>query len=577
MISQRLVRRDETANVETVVPQGRPRRERVDLSGKRLPSVSVVMATHCGAATIGAAVRSLARQTLPRDRFEVVVVQNGPADHTPKVLDEICEEYPDLVVRRLTCATPGLGRARNAGMAVARGEYVTFVDDDDTVSVGYLEGLLASSGPQTVAVAHLADVVDADSPPDFANRIAVQLPHAGRTLSPGDVMVVLSYSVGKLLPTGPARYIGFDPDLRSGEDIAFYLKFFIAFPFKVRLCPIEANAVYYRRIVPGSNSRKGPSYDFSVTQRLDVIERIEDLRPATKWQHRVVEYRTGSEAGAINDFLRTNPARHADVLADIRRRGLTSIPYERLNAGVARDLAVLAPEPDSEPWNRLRGLGVLVDLVQVGGADASAPPAPLIDTVHRIASNVDPRDRDEALAACQAGMDFLTAQDARKGRYARLYSGPGGNVQALLAAWYKVRHPQVAWTAEFGLRPGVPGPTRAPHSDLLDILADAVLGRGFVPPAHDDLHTWAVLVQCALADTIVFTDELARKRLLDAIEIPTLASRVLARSVIARDSAMLAAAYRASRPDPVRARRRTLEGPQAAPAAIPSRFAGTPA
>jgi glycosyltransferase involved in cell wall biosynthesis len=532
------------------------------------------MATHSGAVTIGAAVRSLARQTLPFDRFEVVVVQNGPADHTFKVLDEICAEYPDLVVRRLTCATPGLGRARNAGMAIARGDYVTFVDDDDTVSVGYLAGLLASSGRDTVAVAHLADVVDADSPPDFANRIAVQLPHAGRTLSPGDVMVVLSYSVGKLLPTGPARYIGFDPDLRSGEDIAFYLKFFIAFPFKVRLCPIEANAVYYRRVVPGSNSRKDPSYDFSVTQRLDVIERIEDLRPATKWQHRVVEYRTGSETGAINDFLRTNPARHADVLAEIRRRGLTSLPYERLNAGVAQDLAVLTPELD-EPWDRLCGLGVLVDLVQVGGPHTPAPPAHLLDTVHRIGADPTARSREETLAVCQEGMAFLTAQDAQKGRYARVYSGPGGTAQPLLAAWYKVRHPQVAWTAEFGLKPSVPGPTRAPHSDLLDILADAVLGRGFVPPAHDDLHTWAVLVQCALADTIVFTDELARKRLLDALEVPAIASRVLARSVIARDHTMLAAAYKASRPDPVRARRRVED--TATPAVVPSRFAGTPA
>jgi hypothetical protein len=528
------------------------------------------MATHGGAATIGAAVRSLARQTLPRDRFEVVVVQNGPADHTFKVLDEICAEYPELVVRRVTCSTPGLGRARNAGMAMARGDYVTFVDDDDTVSVGYLEGLLASSGPDSVAVAHLADVVDADSPPDFANRIAVQLPHAGRTLSPGDVMVVLSYSVGKLLPTGPARYIGFDPDLRSGEDIAFYLKFFIAFPFKVRLCPIEANAVYYRSVVPGSNSRKAPSYDFSVTQRLDVIERIEDLRPATKWQHRVVGYRTGSEAGAVNDFLRTAPERHPEVLADIRRRGLTSIPFDRLNAGVARDLAVIAPAESGDPWDRLRGLDVLVDLVQAGQLDVPPPPAHQIDAVHRIAGGTA-RSREATLAACAEGMDFLTAQDAQKGRYARLYSGPGGTVPALLAAWYKVRHPQVAWVADVSLQPGVPGPARAPHCDLLDILADAVLGRGFVPPAHDDLHTWAVLVQCALADTIVFPDELSRARLLEAVEIPALTARIRARSVIAHDHAALAAAYRASRPDPVRARRRTTQD-SSGPVALPGRF-----
>jgi hypothetical protein len=162
-------------------------------------------------------------------------------------------------------------------------------------------------------------------------------------------------------------------------------------------------------------------------------------------------------------------------------------------------------------------------------------------------------------------MDFLTAQDAQKGRYARIYSGPGGTVPALLAAWYKVRHPQVAWVADLALERSAPGPARAPHSDLLDVLADAVLGRGFVPPAHDDLRHWAVLVQCALADTIVFPDELSRARLLEAVEIPALSARIRARSVIAHDAALLAEAFRASRPDPVRARRRKATGPSVVP------------
>lgn len=543
------------------------------MTGNRLPSVSVVMATHNGAATIADAVLSMAKQTLAKNRFEIVVVQNGPPDTTFKVLDEVSDAHPDLVIRRVACRTPGLGRARNAGMALAKGEYVTFIDDDDTVSAGYLEGLLAASGPNTVAVAHLADLIDADSPPDFANRIAKQLPYAGRTLAPGDLMVVLSYSVGKLLPTGPARHIGFDPDLRSGEDIAFYLKFFMEFPFDVRLCPIEANAVYYRRVVPGSNSRQKPSYDFSVTQRLDVIERIEDLRPATRWQHKAVAYMTGAETGAVNEFLRAHPERYGEVLADVGRRGLTSVPFGRLTAGVSRDLAIVgpAPAPATDPWNRLHALGALVDLVQVDGTGGQDPPAELVDSTVRVGVGPLNGTRAGTLTACQDGMEFIDELDLRKGHYERVYSGPTGHVPPLLAAWYKVRQPKVAWTAEFALPPpgfGSRGSQhlRGPSAEMLVELGEALRERGFVPPAHDEVATWAVLAQCALADAIVFADESHRSWLLRSIEDTALATRVMARSVIARDPAMLAAAHQAARPEPTRVRR----GPVAA---TPSRVA----
>lgn len=290
------------------------------------PAVSVVVPSYQGAGTIGATLRSLAAQTLPQDQFEIIIVQNGEPDHTAKVIAEVCGEHPGLVVRRLECLTPGAGRARNAGLAMARGAYTAFVDDDDTVSPRYLEALLQCSSPNTVGVAQAADVLDSDVAPDFGNRLATQLVLADRVVPPRGAVSAMTYTWGKLLPTALARAVGFDPHLRSGEDIVFYLRFFLRFPLQMRCVPLDSHAVYYRAVVPGSLSRQPCSYDFNVTQRLDVIECLESLQPDEVWQRSAVRARTVAQTKRINEFLRSTPDQLPFVLRDICQRGLVTVP-----------------------------------------------------------------------------------------------------------------------------------------------------------------------------------------------------------------------------------------------------------
>jgi glycosyltransferase involved in cell wall biosynthesis len=302
------------------------------------PLVSVIIGSARGEATIGQTLRSLARQTLAYDRFEVVVVQNGEPDLTAKIVNEVRQEFPGFSVRRLEYRQRGAGRARNAGMAMARGQYVTFVDDDDTVSSSYLAALLACSGPRTVGVAHLADVVEGEPAPLFDNRLASQLVLSGRTVTPGQAISVMTYTVGKMLPTALARSVGFDPDLRSGEDIVFYLRFFMRHGLEVSFVPLDAHAVYYRAVVAGSLSRQALSYEFNVAQRLDVIERLESLTPTQGWHHIALRERTKAQTRAVNRYLRQHPDQRIRVLVDIRERGLTTVPLDLMTAGLGEDV-----------------------------------------------------------------------------------------------------------------------------------------------------------------------------------------------------------------------------------------------
>ncbi|WP_149562623.1 bifunctional glycosyltransferase/CDP-glycerol:glycerophosphate glycerophosphotransferase [Streptomyces cacaoi] len=71
--------------------------------------------------------------------LEVVAVDDRSPDHSGRILDEYARRDPRVKVLHLP-RNVGLGRARNAGVEQARGDYLLFLDSDDT----YLPGALAA-------------------------------------------------------------------------------------------------------------------------------------------------------------------------------------------------------------------------------------------------------------------------------------------------------------------------------------------------------------------------------------------------------------------------------------------------
>lgn len=77
--------------------------------------------------------------------YEIVLIDDGSTDESGKICDELRESISDerLVIRVLHQKNGGLSAARNAGLKVAKGEYVCFVDSDDYWEPNVLGGLMA--------------------------------------------------------------------------------------------------------------------------------------------------------------------------------------------------------------------------------------------------------------------------------------------------------------------------------------------------------------------------------------------------------------------------------------------------
>ncbi len=100
------------------------------LAGQAQPErtmLSVIVPVYNAADTLEAALESTLSQSL-RD-LEVVCIDDGSTDASPGLLREASAR--DGRVRVLSQENAGAGAARNAGMAVARGRYLCFLDPDD--------------------------------------------------------------------------------------------------------------------------------------------------------------------------------------------------------------------------------------------------------------------------------------------------------------------------------------------------------------------------------------------------------------------------------------------------------------
>lgn len=183
--------------------------------------VSIIVPAYNAAGTLTMCLDSILAQTFPG--FELIVVDDGSKDGTASICDGYAAQ--DSRVKVIHKANGGVGAARNSGLEIASGEFVAFVDSDDSVLPDYLTNLIGHiaegidlvisnarkicCGRTTEERYHPVTVQDNDFDAIFANNVL----HA----SPWSKL----YRRSVLQREG----LGFPEDMDMGEDAVFLLTF----------------------------------------------------------------------------------------------------------------------------------------------------------------------------------------------------------------------------------------------------------------------------------------------------------------------------------------------------------------
>ncbi len=105
-----------------------------------MPTISVIVPVYNIEEEISKCLLSILLQRFTD--FEVIAVDDGSTDKSPKILDEFAEKYSQIKV--FHTKNHGLSAARNFGLKKAHGKYIAFVDGDDYIDPNFLSKLYQS-------------------------------------------------------------------------------------------------------------------------------------------------------------------------------------------------------------------------------------------------------------------------------------------------------------------------------------------------------------------------------------------------------------------------------------------------
>lgn len=221
-------------------------------------SVSVIIPTYNAAEFLSLAIESAIKQSQPP--LEIILIDDGSTDETPG----IARGFGDSV-RYIRQANQGVSSARNRGLAMARGEWVAFLDADDQFLPGKLERQLAVARQKPeldivhsgwVLVDEAGKTLDVVEPWKDAPRLDLETWLLWKPVFPGAL----------LMRTEAVRKVGgFDVSLSHAEDVDLILRMSLE---GSRATWLREPTVRYRR--HGNNvTRIGPAQAEGVVRVLD--------------------------------------------------------------------------------------------------------------------------------------------------------------------------------------------------------------------------------------------------------------------------------------------------------------------
>lgn len=223
-------------------------------------NISVIIPTYKPQVYFEDCLQSLKRQTFAKEDFEIIIGLNGCNEpYYTQIGEYIKRELPDYNITLLQDNRGGASVGRNIGLDIAKGDYITFIDDDDYVSDTYLSDLYEAVSKDTIAVSYALSFLDNDKDNKYKSHLSEaycyctehgcnKLASRARQFFSGPVM--------KLIPRDIIGDRRFNLSFKRSQDCIF--NFLISDRID-KVAFAKPDAIYYRRIRPNSittNKRK---------------------------------------------------------------------------------------------------------------------------------------------------------------------------------------------------------------------------------------------------------------------------------------------------------------------------------
>ncbi len=207
--------------------------------------LSVIIPAYNAADTIDACLESVLASS--GINSEIICVNDGSTDGTGEILQQW--ERQDNRIHCISQPNRGVAIARNVALEHASGQYVTFVDADDTIEPSFLPALCAAA-ESTGADCVVAGWVERGRVYQLTPSVVVYAPTAERAASLPNHGCARTYAAS-VLRRSEARFC---PHLQMGEDTFFN---YCVYPWCNKIALIPETGYQYRRDISGSLSSKG--------------------------------------------------------------------------------------------------------------------------------------------------------------------------------------------------------------------------------------------------------------------------------------------------------------------------------
>jgi len=212
--------------------------------------ISVIIPTYKPKDYIWECLDSLKNQTLDKSSFEIILVLNGCNEPWHSKIEKWLCDNKDFNAIFIQTDEPGVSNARNIGIDHVKGKYVTFIDDDDYVSVDYLTEMLktANAHPDTVVISNIEafnDVSGKVVESYYIKKTYQKLLTQQKKIDLFHARSIFNGPCMKLLPSSFIQGNYFNVTFKNSEDALYIYQISRTFN---NIVLASEKAIYYRRI-----------------------------------------------------------------------------------------------------------------------------------------------------------------------------------------------------------------------------------------------------------------------------------------------------------------------------------------